>query len=93
MNVVINGRGLGGQINGIPRYTNEILKQIDQLLPESSYKFTLVIPKDSDYHQTFENIKVVIFDFDDTLAIHKDKDYLKHRNESEDRRLSYYLNG
>lgn len=41
----------------------------------------------------FENIKVVIFDFDDTLAIHKDKDYLKHRNESEDRRLSYYLNG
>ena len=30
----------------------------------------------------FENIKVVIFDFDDTLAIHKDKDYLKHRNES-----------
>lgn len=59
MNVVINGRGLGGQINGIPRYTNEILKQIDQLIPESSYKFTLVIPKDSDYHQTFENIKVV----------------------------------
>ena len=38
-------------------------------------------------------IKVAIFDFDDTLAIHRDKDYLKHRNESEDRRLSYYLNG
>lgn len=40
----------------------------------------------------FENIKVVIFDFDDTLAIHRNKDYLKHRNESEDKRLGYYLN-
>ena len=39
-----------------------------------------------------DNIQVVIFDFDDTLAIHKDKDYLKHRNESEDKRLDYYLN-
>ena len=38
------------------------------------------------------NIKVVIFDFDDTLAIHKDRDFLKHRNESEDKRLGYYLN-
>ena len=27
------------------------------------------------------NIKVAIFDFDDTLAIHKDKDYVKKRNE------------
>ena len=39
-----------------------------------------------------ENIKVVIFDFDDTLAIHKDKDYYKHRRESEDKYLGYYLN-
>lgn len=39
-----------------------------------------------------ENIKVVIFDFDDTLAIHKDKEYSKHRRESEDKYLSYYLN-
>lgn len=30
------------------------------------------------------SIKVAIFDFDDTLAIHKDKDYLKHRNENEE---------
>ncbi len=37
-----------------------------------------------------DNIKVVIFDFDGTLAIHKDKDFVKHRNESEDKRLSYY---
>ena len=39
-----------------------------------------------------ENIKVVIFDFDGTLAIHRDKDFVKHRNESEDKRLNYYSN-
>ena len=33
------------------------------------------------------SIKVAIFDFDDTLAIHKDKDYLKHRNENEENLL------
>ena len=38
------------------------------------------------------SIKVAIFDFDDTLAIHKDKDYLKHRNENEENLLNYYLN-
>ena len=38
------------------------------------------------------NIKVAIFDFDDTLAIHKDKNYLKHRNENEENLLNYYLN-
>lgn len=36
------------------------------------------------------NIKIVIFDFDNTLAIHRDKDFVKHRNESEDKRLNYY---
>ena len=39
-----------------------------------------------------ENIKVVIFDFDDTLAVHKDKEFCEHRRESEDKYLSYYLN-
>lgn len=39
-----------------------------------------------------ENTKVVIFDFDDTLAIHKDKDFSIHRRESEDKYLGYYLN-
>lgn len=39
-----------------------------------------------------DHIKVVIFDFDGTLAIHKDKDFVKHRNESEDKRLTYYSN-
>ena len=39
-----------------------------------------------------DNVKVAIFDFDDTLAIHKDKDFLIHRKESEEKRLGYYLN-
>lgn len=39
-----------------------------------------------------DNIKIVIFDFDDTLAIHKDKYYSKHRRESEEKYLEYYLN-
>lgn len=38
------------------------------------------------------NIKVAIFDFDDTLAIHKDRDFLKHRSENEDTYLNFYLN-
>ena len=38
------------------------------------------------------NIKVAIFDFDDTLAIHQDADYQKHRNESEEKLFNYYLN-
>lgn len=36
-------------------------------------------------------IKVAIFDFDQTLAMHKDKDYPIHRRESEEKRLEYYL--
>lgn len=39
-----------------------------------------------------DNVKVAIFDFDDTLAIHNDKDFLIHRGESEEKRLGYYLN-
>ena len=40
----------------------------------------------------FKNIKVAIFDFDDTLALHKDKTYLNRRNEDEEYRLNYFLN-
>ena len=39
-----------------------------------------------------DKIKVAIFDFDDTLAIHKDVDYKKRRNESEENLINYYLN-
>lgn len=38
-----------------------------------------------------DSIKVAIFDFDDTLAIHKNKDYIKHRNENKNNLLNYYL--
>lgn len=44
------------------------------------------------YDINLKDIKIVIFDFDETLAIHKDKDFIKHRNESENKRLGYYLN-
>ena len=33
------------------------------------------------------NIKVVIFDYDDTLAIHRDRDFFKLRNESVDKSI------
>ena len=39
-----------------------------------------------------EDIKVAIFDFDDTLAIHKDSNFLKHHNESEEKLWDYYMN-
>ncbi len=39
-----------------------------------------------------KNIKVAIFDFDDTLAIHRDRDYLQHRNEDEENLQNYFLN-
>ena len=39
-----------------------------------------------------KKIKVAIFDFDSTLAIHRDKEYINHRNESEEKQLNYYLN-
>lgn len=39
-----------------------------------------------------KKIKAVIFDFDDTLAIHKNRNYKKERNESEVALLNYYLN-
>lgn len=39
-----------------------------------------------------DNIKVAIFDFDETLAIHKDKDFTKHRGESEENFTNWYYN-
>ena len=38
------------------------------------------------------NIKVAIFDFDDTLAIHKNEDFTKHRSESEESFSNWYYN-
>jgi len=38
------------------------------------------------------NIKMVIFDFDDTLAIHKDRDFMKkHFENGQDSKNNYYL--
>lgn len=38
------------------------------------------------------NIKLVIFDFDETLAIHKDSDFTKHRSETEESFINWYYN-
>ena len=38
------------------------------------------------------NIKLVIFDFDETLAIHKDSEFTKHRSETEESFINWYYN-
>ncbi len=38
-----------------------------------------------------KKVKVAIFDFDDTLAIHKNSNYINDRNESEEKLSNYYL--
>lgn len=43
-----------------------------------------------DINVNLDNIKVAIFDFDDTLAIHKDKEFLKHRAENEETYLNFF---
>lgn len=37
-------------------------------------------------------IKVIIFDFDNTLAVHKDLAFAEHRNKDKETYLNYYLN-
>lgn len=39
--------------------------------------------------QLLENIKIAVFDFDDTLAMHVDKDYRTHRKENSN---EYFIN-
>ena len=39
-----------------------------------------------------DNIKVAVFDFDETLALHKDKDYTKHRDESDETFAAFFAN-
>ena len=34
---------------------------------------------------SLSNIKIAIFDLDDTFAIHKDVDYVKHRSENKEK--------
>lgn len=43
-----------------------------------------------DINVNLDNIKVAIFDFDDTLAIHKDREFLKHRAENEETYLNFF---
>lgn len=44
--------------------------------------------RDIDLH----DIKVAVFDFDDTLAVHKDKNFSEHRNKTEEDKIEFYVN-
>lgn len=41
--------------------------------------------RDIDLH----DIKVAVFDFDDTLAVHKDKNFSEHRNKTEEDKIDF----
>ena len=41
--IVINGRGLGGAINGIPRYMAETVRSLDRVIGDG-YRAELVVP-------------------------------------------------
>ena len=51
-----------------------------------------IVEKMNNIGINLNNIKVAIFDFDDTLAINEDKEFLNHRSKNEETYLNYYLN-
>lgn len=51
-----------------------------------------IVEKTNNIGINLDNIKVAIFDFDDTLAINEDKEFLNHRSKNEETYLNYYLN-
>lgn len=51
-----------------------------------------IVEKMNNIGINLDNIKVAIFDFDDTLAINEDKEFLNHRSKNEEIYLNYYLN-
>lgn len=40
----------------------------------------------------FKKIKIAIFDFDGTLALHQDEEFARHRRENKEYYLNYYTN-
>lgn len=55
--VVINGRTLLEPLNGIPRYVNEILLELDKISGDG-IKIELVMPSGKNFRAEYENIKV-----------------------------------
>ena len=55
--VVVNGRVLGRQVNGIPRYAMEIVKRIDRMKPPEMTVEMAVRSKEA-IDAEFENIQV-----------------------------------
>ena len=51
-----------------------------------------IVEKMNNIGINLDNIKVAIFDFDDTLVINGDKEFLNHRSKNEETYLNYYLN-
>lgn len=51
-----------------------------------------IVEKTNNIGINLDNIKVAIFDFDVTLAINEDKEFLNHRSKNEETYLNYYLN-
>ena len=56
--IVINGRGLGGAVNGIPRYIFEVVNSIDKQLPEG-LEAELVVPEGTVTGLDLRNIREV----------------------------------
>ena len=56
--VVINGRVLTKPLNGIPRFSNEIVSQLDVLLNDN-LNVCLVLPENEYLHQNYNKIDVI----------------------------------
>ena len=59
MDVVINGRGLSGPMNGIPRYLKEIIVNLDDLLESCQYAVYLIVPQSESINITLKNIHII----------------------------------
>lgn len=57
--IVFDGQIYAGNINGMYRYTDEVLREFDKLIDRG--EFEIVVPKDVDLTGRFQNIKVVYY--------------------------------
>ena len=56
--IVINGRGLGGAINGIPRYIAETVRSLDMIIGDG-YRVELLVPEGTRLGFELRKIRVV----------------------------------
>ena len=55
--IVFDGQIYAGNINGMYRYTDEVLREFDKLIDRD--EFEIIVPKGVDLSDRFQNIKVV----------------------------------